>query len=308
MPTKVVEGKGSTSSNLFTRYPMAVYWVLACAFSWLVTIPLALSGQGIISPPLPYELHYLSAYGPLLAAIIVTAMTAGVEELHNLAQHYAINRVRLGWVAFCAFLPIGLFGLAVLVARLVNGVWPDVLAIGQVNFLPDLGLVAWLLWILTSGIGEETGWRGFALPRLQTRHNAFVATLLLWLVWALWHLPSFFYLPSYKSIGVAGFPGFAFSLLAGAILFTWLFNSSRGSLLAVALFHGGFNFVTASPASTGTVAMILGIGVTIAAVLVVIVYKPTNLAHHEKQQYHTIPIREDKTMTEKVRPPSQEPL
>jgi membrane protease YdiL (CAAX protease family) len=169
------------------------------------------------------------------------------------------------------------------VAWLINNTWPDVLAIGQVNFLPNLGLAAWLLWVLTSGIGEETGWRGFALPRLQVKHNAFVATLLLWLVWAVWHLPSFFYLPSYKSMGLAGFPGFAFSLLAGATLFTWLYNSSYGSLLAVALFHGGFNFVTASPASTGTVAMVMGIGVTIAALLVVVVHKPKNLTSYERQ-------------------------
>jgi len=293
MVTKVVEGESTVSPNLFMRYPLAIYWVLACGFSWLVTVPLALSAQGIITPPLPYELHYLSAYGPLLAAIVVTALTAGVAGLRNLGNHYAINRGHLGWLAFCAFLPIVLFGLAVLVARLINNTWPDVLAIGQVNFLPDLGLAAWLMWILTSGIGEETGWRGFALPRLQSRHNALVATPLLWLVWALWHLPSFFYLPSYKSIGLAGFPGFAFSLLAGATLFTWLYNSSRGSLLAVALFHGGFNFVTASPTSTGTVAMVIGIGVTMAAVLVVVVYKPKNLARSERQQYHPIAIRKE---------------
>jgi membrane protease YdiL (CAAX protease family) len=259
----------------------------------LITVPLALSAQGIISPPLPYELHYLSAYGPLLAAIVVTALTAGVEGLRNLGKHYAINRGHLGWLALCAFLPIVLFGLAVPVAWLINNTWPDVLVIGQANFLPDLGLAAWLMWVLTSGIGEETGWRGFALPRLQAKHNAFVATVLLWLVWALWHLPSFFYLPSYKSIGLAGFPGFAFSLLAGATLFTWLYNSSYGSLLAVALFHGGFNFVTASPASTGTVAMVMGIGVTVAAVLIVVVYKPKNLSSHEKQQYHPVAVRKE---------------
>jgi hypothetical protein len=59
--------------------------------------------------------------------------------------------------------------------------------------------------------------------------------------------------------------------------------------------HGGFNFVTASPASTGTVAMVMGIGVTIAAVLVVVVYKPKNLARYERQQYQTITIRKEET-------------
>ncbi len=211
-------------------------------------------------------------------------MTTGLAGLHNIVRRYAIDRAQLGWLAFCALLPIVLFALAIFLARLINGEWPDILAIGRTNFLPDLGLATWLMWIVTSGIGEETGWRGFALPHLQTRYNTFVSTLLLWLVWALWHLPGFFYLPSYKSMGLAGFPGFALSLLAGAVLFTWLYNSSRGSLLAVALFHGGFNFVTASPASTGTVAMLMGIGVTVAAVLVVVIYKPKNLARCNRQQ------------------------
>jgi hypothetical protein len=78
-------GERTANPSLFTRYPLALYWVLACGFSWLITVPLALSAQGIITPPLPYELHYLSAYGPLLAAIVVTALTAGVAGLRNLA-------------------------------------------------------------------------------------------------------------------------------------------------------------------------------------------------------------------------------
>lgn len=294
MSANVLEEEQVGSANLLTRHSLTVYWILACAFSWLISIPLALSAQGIITPPLPYELHYLTAYGPLLAALTVTALTEGTVGLHNLAQRYKINRTSLSWIAFCALIPLGLFGVAVLIARLVNGDWPDILAIGQVNFLPNLGLAAWLMWIVTFGIGEETGWRGFALPRLQARYSAFVATLLLWLVWAFWHIPAFFYLPSYKSIGLAGFPGFAFSLLAGALIFTWLYNEGRGSLLGVALFHGGFDFVTASPASSGTIAMLIGIVVTVAAVLVVVIYKPLNLARSKRQQYAN-PVTEEAT-------------
>ncbi|MDZ7336120.1 MAG: CPBP family intramembrane metalloprotease [candidate division KSB1 bacterium] len=93
------------------------------------------------------------------------------------------------------------------------------------------------LWLLTYGIGEETGWRGYALPRLQKNHSALSATVILWVFWALWHLSAFFYL--YDPTIVIGF---LLGVLAGAIVFTWLYNSTGGSILMVTLLHGVFNF------------------------------------------------------------------
>lgn len=105
------------------------------------------------------------------------------------------------------------------------------------NLYAALGLAALPLWILTFGIGEETGWRGFALPRLQRGRSALSATIILWVFWALWHLPLFFY--SYEA---SILPGFLIGLLAGAITLTWLYNSTSGTILLVALWHGTFNF------------------------------------------------------------------
>ena len=126
----------------------------------------------------------------------------------------------------------------------------------MVNFLPDLGLAAWMLWFVTS-CGEETGWRGFALPRLQQRHSALNATLRLTIGWAVWHLPAFFYLPSYAAIGLAAIPGFFIGIGAGAIVLTWLYNSSGGRMLPAILWHASFNWVTASPHSSGLTAAVV---------------------------------------------------
>ncbi len=99
----------------------------------------------------------------------------------------------------------------------------------------------------------------------------------------LWHVPSLFYLPTYRQVPVVFFPGFALSVVAGAVVFTWLFNSSRGSVLAVALWHGTFNFVSASKASAGAVSAVVSVLVIVWAMLLVWLLGAAHLSRAEKQ-------------------------
>ena len=154
----------------------------------------------------------------------------------------------------------------------------DFSLLGQVNFLPNLGFGALPLWIFTFGFGEEIGWRGYALPRLQKNRSALSATLILAVFWAFWHLPLFFFL-----YDVAILAGWFFGLIAGAIVFTWLYNSAAGSISIIAVWHGTFNFITASPAGEGLIAAILSTIVMVWAVVIVFLFKPANLSHAEKQ-------------------------
>ena len=132
---------------------------------------------------------------------------------------------------------------------------------------------------LGSGCGEELGWRGFALPRLQNTHSAMTSTLRLALAWAGWHLPAFFYVPSYRAMGLQIIPAFFLGILAGAIVLTWLYNASGGSVLAAALWHASFNFVTASPNAGGLVAAVTSTLVMVWAVVIVWRYDWKTLAH-----------------------------
>ncbi len=255
---------------------LIAYFVLAYAFSWAIGIPLALSAQGITGPTLPLWSHYLAAYGPLLAALIVTWRFERAMGLGELAARIVRWRVHpIWWIVAISPLIIGL--VVALIMNITSGSQIQLAALGEVEFLPPLGIGALALWILTFGIGEEVGWRGYALPRLQKNRSALSATIILAVFWALWHIPFFFYLYD-AAIAI----GWAIGLFAGAIVFTWLFNSSGGSVLIVAIWHGCFNFVTATDAGNGILAAVVSTVVMIWAVVVIVLFKPATLSRTNK--------------------------
>jgi uncharacterized protein len=267
----------NTKISWFQKHSLLGYFLLAYAISWSIGIPLALIAQKKVTWQIPYAVHYLYAYGPLLSALIMTGLTKGRAGIADLFKRLTNWRMQPGWWLI-ALSPLAGYAVVVLILRLIQGNWVDLGLLGQVNFLPNLGVGALFLWIFTYGIGEEVGWRGFALPRLQQKMNALPATLMLGILWALWHLPVFFYLFD-PAIAI----GWFFGLMCGAVLLTWLYNSTNGSLLAVVLWHGTFNFITASAAGEGLGAAIMSALVMAWAIVLIFVYKPANLSRHEKQ-------------------------
>jgi membrane protease YdiL (CAAX protease family) len=267
----------NTKISWFQKYSLPGYFVLAYAISWTVGIPLALIAQGKLNWQIPFYVHYLYAYGPMLAALIMTGLTKGKSGIADIFERLFKWRMRpIWWIV--ALSPLAGYLVIVMIQRIISGVWADLSLLGEVNFLPNLGGGALLLWIFTYGIGEEIGWRGYALPRLQEKMSSLSATLVLGALWALWHLPIFFYLFD-PAIAI----GWFFGLMSGAIVFTWLYNSTDGSLLAVALWHGAFNFITASKAGDGLGAAIMSTLVMVWAVALIFIYKPANLSRQAKQ-------------------------
>lgn len=240
--------------------------LLAFLFSWLVEAPLALQAQGVVDLSLPYTLHYVAGYGPMAAALLLTARNEGRRGLHELMGRTARWRLPAVWWVV-AFSPLLFYMLMVVAGWLLQGRPLALGALGQLKFLPELGLAAIPFWIVTFGLGEEVGWRGYVLPRLQQGRGALRATLILWFFWALWHLPLFFY--TYEASALAGFLP---SLLAAAIVFTWLYNST-GSILIAAVWHGMFNLTTACVAcGTGPGAVAESVLVMVWAVVLVLFY------------------------------------
>lgn len=275
----------SSTSTWAKRHSLVLYFSLAYVITWAFEIPLAAVRQGWTHLPIPFAIHYLGGFGPMSAALIVTGMTRGRSGIRELLGGLFKWRVGWGWILFSVFSPVVLFALAALSTRSASGEWPSLHLLGEVDYLPYLGVAgALVLWLLTWGLGEEVGWRGFALPRLQRGRSALTATVILGIFHAFWHLPAFFYKDAYMTMGlVAGVPMLLLSVVAAAIVFTWIYNSTRGSLLIVVLFHALFDWLSVSKAGGASAPAIMSAAVWVLAVIVVILFKPANLSRVEKQ-------------------------
>jgi membrane protease YdiL (CAAX protease family) len=255
----------SQEATMFVRkHPLVAYFGLAYAITWIIHIPLALSAQGLLYITLPAGVHFLGAYGPMLAAFIVTGMTQGTPGLRDLLDRMSRWQVGISWLSIAVFSPAALFLVSAVIVRAWVGAWPDFRQFGYILEFPTLGwLAGWIIWTLTFGLGEETGWRGFALPRLQRNRDPLAATLILGGLWALWHLPQFFY--NYE-LTLFGVMAFTVSTVSGALVLTWLCNSTGGSVLVTAIWHGAFN--TAVAGAQGAMAPLVSGFVILAAVLI----------------------------------------
>ncbi len=134
------------------------------------------------------------------------------------------------------------------------------------------------MWIFTYGLGEETGWRGFALPRLQKHYDARKSFLILGLLWAAWHIPVFFYGYDTSFLGVLFF---LIGIVSGAGFLTWMFNGTGGSVLAAILWHGTYNAVTAS--GDPVVSALATIFVVVVVIIVAKKYGPGIFSSKPKQ-------------------------
>jgi len=270
-------------SSMCRRHPLATFFALAYGISWVLWAPLWLPAFGIHGlPVIPYH-HALGALGPITAAFLVSAMETGLAGPADPLRRMGLWRGRLVWVAVALFAPYVLLALAVVAASLLNGESVSLSGVGRSREFLQFSALGFLVYnIVSFGFGEEAGWRGFALPRLQTRHSALVASLLLTCGWALWHLPLFFYRPGYTSMNVPGVAGWFFSLLTGAVLLTWLYNESRGSILVVAIFHATVDVAFTSDISSPFVVNITGALITCWGIIVLIAAGPRYLARRGK--------------------------
>ena len=240
------------------RHPLAAFFVLAFALTWAIMVPLVLGSYGIIPFPEFLPLLIVMGYGPTFAALIVTAAVGGRQAVRALLGRLLLWRVGWRWWAVTLFLNAAVvLGALGLYALLGNDIPP----------FPGLGpalLLDLVLTFLVSGLinGEEIGWRGFATPRLLERYGVLGTVAVLGVLETLFHLPIFFNNGASAAGGQNGTPFLAFlaSAVLLVVLFTWLYQHTRGSLLIATAFHASANTWTtifAVPSTSATFSWLM---------------------------------------------------
>ncbi len=234
------------------------YYALACGISWTIWAPLAAFALGWTTVQGPRYLHLIGGLGPAVAAVIVCAAAGDGGARRLLASITRVDR----WVAIAIAGPLALYLAAALGVTLLGG-RVELEATGTSTEFPALGLLGGALAnIVFYGLGEEIGWRGFALPQLQRTMSATRASLVIAVLWAAWHLPLFAF-SGMAAMGPAAVIGWFGSIVAGSFLMTSLFNASGGNILAVAVFHGTLDILMNSPVG-GSLQTAMGALVTVA--------------------------------------------
>ncbi len=218
--------------TLVQRHPLITFFAATYAVAWTLWLPLVIFQDPM--PPAPdLVLRVLGSSAPSALAIILVARLHGRGEVRRLLRRLLKGRVNIGWyvavvaitaLAFVAVWVSTLFGAP---APVVAVTIPGVLSVFLFSIFPG------------SAMGEELGWRGFALPRLQARRSALAASLIVGVVWGIYHLPLF--LVGSPTRPFALFLPFALSCVIMSIFYTWMYNGTAGSLLIAVLLHAATN-------------------------------------------------------------------
>ena len=278
------EAKGLETRNLL------IYLLIAFGWTWLLWLPSVIitvtDNQSLMYWMYDVEMTpvlgliaiggIFSTFGPLVAAFVVTRLTEGREGVRELWRRFWDVRLPGIWLLISFLLPF----LLIVVPRLI------VIPLGyplQLAWASQPVLIlGWLLnnFTRSGGMSEEFGWRGYALPKLQAKWNALTSSIVLGVIWAVWHLPLWFLAGSSQQ-GTSFWP-FLANLILTSILYTWLFNNARGSILVAVVFHAIGNTVAQMfPGATQNLFYWILLGLIV--LLVVAIYGPRKLIREPRK-------------------------
>jgi uncharacterized protein len=246
--------KSNAIKAWITQRPALSFYLLTLTLSWGYWFTLLAQGQRV--KPGSAVTHFPGLLGPMLAAMVVTAVVGGRKALHELFG----RMFRLGphgaFKLMLALSPLALGAVAWVAILLLGKTPPSAAALAHFPGLPEhwplAGVAAAL--ILVNGVGEETGWRGFLTERLLPKNGHFRATLIVALLWSLWHLPLFWLNAGMAALVGPVLIGWLFALICGAFVLAQVYFAAGRSILCAALWHAAFNMVVSSEGDTALFA------------------------------------------------------
>lgn len=258
------------------RSQLITFFLLTFLLTWAMWIPATLTklsgGASALGPDHP--LGQLGRWAPGIVAILLTGLMAGRQGLGELYRPPKIGRVNIVWYLFALLFQPVLFFLAKWIDTLFGNAYIVTSPIASVTEYPVAFLIPTIIISAIPGaFMEELGWRGFALPGLQNKNNALIASIILGLIWGIWHVPSMIFFGETNALNITWA---VVNFIPTTILFTWLFNNTRGSLLLVTLFHASTqysnNFLGTIPTETENFIIWL------VAIAILVVFGTKNLS------------------------------
>jgi uncharacterized protein len=240
---------------------LARFFILAFALCWVITIPIALTTQKLLSfALLPSPLQWLIGFAPIVAAWWVVRKTEAYSQWKA-----SLFRWRVGalWWLIAIATPWLLFAVGLALGTVAGAKSPEI------SFGPSLAVFA-LVWLVLA-FGEEAGWRGFALPRMIERFGFWKAATLLGVLWCVWHYPKLFCSPfiELNAEAVRWVGLFSLQIFLANYVICWLFVRTR-SVIVCTLFHASFN-VLATAHVLAAIDVWLTLTIGLAAVVVAFV-------------------------------------
>jgi membrane protease YdiL (CAAX protease family) len=221
---------------------LLLFFIISFLISWLLWIPSIIVSAGLIAPGPIQILGNLAIFGPFIAAFLLSSIKGEKGEGKRLFLSGWNFKFKKIWI-FSLFIPIFTAGLTLIIVNIIE-------PMDRFQYAPPL--IMWipnfiLYYFIGGPFTEEYGWRGYALDRLQSKYNALYSSLILGLIWGLWHVPLFFIEGSvqYQS----NMPIYEFILLQMvlSILYTWILNNNRDkggniNVFLAIMFHAMGNF------------------------------------------------------------------
>jgi len=276
----------NSTKDFLKRHSLVLGIILMYLFTW----PMDLVNSGLVQANIPFIVLLFLGWGFIFASLIMTGLTLGKEGVISLLKRFLIWHVGWKWYLVAFLLEPVLIVLGVYGNAFVTGVMPDYSKIMAYELFGE-GATLWLFvlpFLLIDLItnGEEMGWRGYVLPRLQAKYNSLTSTLILGVVWGFWHLLKF--LPHWNPVL---FAFFMVHIMAFAVTLTWVYNNTKGSLLLAAIMHAASNtagifFPMADTATSDNLGAYIGYVLfeVVAAVIVVLVSGVDHLSRTEEKQ------------------------
>ncbi len=246
------------------------FFILTFVITWLLWLPTVINSQWMDVPSIFLLIGMFASFTPTVIGLIMIKKEKGDQF-----KHYIVSRVKIGfsvkWLVIMMLFPLQSF-LALIIVQKIDA---NYVVVNPISYIMAPLIFLQILFI-GGALGEEFGWRGYAFEKLQNKYGAFMGTLILGLLWSIWHLPLFFMANTVQS----NMPIWQFVLQNTTIAFvyTWIYNRTKGNMILMILLHAVLNTSAALfPYWQSDIGRYIGLGSLLIVLICIYIFDKTFL-------------------------------